>query len=93
MFVTKRAFSRELARQVGIRNAAIHALATAFGATIARSPSADAILDDLKGLVANGVRAVEAPTIDPQEYRDAISIVLTTMIEVATAARGGPPGR
>lgn len=93
MFLTKKAFEREMARQIGIRNAAIHALSTAFGVAIARSPNADRILSDLKEIVSKGIKTVEAPTVDPQEYRNTLSIVLATMIEVATTARGGMSGR
>lgn len=86
MFLTRKAFEREMARQIGIRNAAIHAPSTAFGVAIARSPDADRILSDLKEIVSKA-------TVDPQEYRNTLSIVLATMIEVATTARGGSSER
>lgn len=92
-FATKRYVDEQIERQRIVSNAALHALTTSLSLVVARSPTGDAILDDLKVIVASEVGRLEPPTVaDQQAYRDALSMVLQTMILNVSRVRGALRG-
>lgn len=87
-FATKRYVDEQVERQRIVSNAALHALTTSLSLVVARSPAGDEILNDLKAMVASEVGRLDPPTVaNPQAYRDALSMVLQTMISNVSTAR------
>jgi hypothetical protein len=88
-FVTRRYVDEQIERQRVVSNAAIHALMTALALAIARSPTGDAVLNDLKVMAASEVQQLDPRTIgDPKAYRDTVSMMLRTLISAVAKVRG-----
>ncbi len=88
MLVTRRYLEKRLADQRTYWKAATHAVATVCAVSIKQSANRDALLAELKNLVANGVGELpDEQASDPQKYRDAVSIVLQAIIGGVEASK------